>query len=205
MIFEVYPAGVYQANCYIIGDEVSKIGAVVDPGGDPEGILDVCKRHQLTIKYIILTHGHLDHAAGAADIKKAANAKIYMNKKDEYLIKGKGAEITPILRNTKTFDVDEYISEGDLIAIGNIKVRVVETPGHSPGGISLLMDGIALTGDALFKGSVGRCDFEFGSMESLIKAVKEKILTLPDDTKVYPGHGPSTTVGAEKKFNPYLK
>lgn len=205
MIFEVYPAGVYQANCYIIGDETSKIGAVVDPGGDPEGILNECKRLQLNIKYIILTHGHLDHAAGVSDIKKSTNAKIYMNKKDEYLIKGKGAEITPILRNAKTFDVDVYISEGDLIAIGNLKAKVLETPGHSPGGISLLMDGIVLTGDALFKGSVGRCDFEFGSMEDLISAVKEKILILPDNTKVYPGHGPSTTVGAEKKFNPYLR
>ena len=204
MIFEVYPAGVYQANCYIIGDEESKIGAVVDPGGDAEGIINECKRLKLNIKYIILTHGHFDHAAGVADIKDSTNAKICMNKKDEYLIKGKGAEITPILRNTKTFDVDEYISDGDLITIGNIKAKVLETPGHSPGGISLLMDGIVLTGDALFKGSVGRCDFEFGSMEALVTAVKEKILTLPEDTKVYPGHGPSTTVGTEKKFNPYF-
>jgi glyoxylase-like metal-dependent hydrolase (beta-lactamase superfamily II) len=204
MIFHVYPAGVFQANCYILGDEISKDGAVVDPGGDPEGILKECERLGLNIKYIILTHGHGDHIGGVHKMKEITGAEILMNKKDEYLIKGATKTLIPILRNIKLFEIDRYIIDGDKLNIGNIEVTVFETPGHSPGGISLKADDILLTGDTLFRGSIGRTDFEFGSLEDLISSIFNKLLILPEDTKVYPGHGPSTTIGYEKKYNPFL-
>ncbi|TDT45974.1 MBL fold metallo-hydrolase [Fonticella tunisiensis] len=204
MIFHVYPAGVFQANCYIIADENTLEGAVVDPGGDPEGILGICKKLNLNVKYIILTHGHGDHIAGVWKIKQETGAKILMNSKDEYLTDGGTKELIPILRDIRLFDIDEYINEGDVINLGNIRIEVLETPGHTLGSVSLKMGNIVLTGDALFQGSVGRTDFPKSSHEELIRSIKEKILTLPDDTVVYPGHGPSTTVGDEKRYNPFL-
>lgn len=204
MIFQVYPAGVFQANCYIVGDEVSREGAVIDPGGDPEGILGECSRLGLNIRYIILTHGHGDHIGGVGKIKELTGAKILMNQKDEYLTKGATKTLIPILRNIKLFEIDNYISEGDNLKLGSIDIIVIETPGHTPGGITLKIGDILLTGDTLFKGSIGRTDFEFGSLEDLIGSIINKLLILPEDTMVYPGHGPSTTIGYEKKYNPFL-
>lgn len=204
MILKVYPAGVYMANCYIIGDEDTKTGAVVDPGGNPKGILEECKNSGLEIKYIILTHGHGDHIAGVYELKEATKAKILMNKKDEYLTKGETLSITPILRNIKLFEIDEYIQDGDIIKVGDINIKVLDTPGHTPGSVSLKIDSMILTGDALFKGSIGRTDFPKASYEQLIGSIKEKLMIYGDDTLIYPGHGPSTTVGEEKKYNPFL-
>ncbi|SKA81335.1 Glyoxylase, beta-lactamase superfamily II [Caloramator quimbayensis] len=204
MIFKVYPAGIYMANCYIIGDENTKIGAVVDPGGNPKGIFEECRNSGLEIKYIILTHGHGDHISGVYELKELTKAKILMNKNDEYLTKGETLSITPILRNIKLFGIDEYIGEGDIIKVGNIDIRVLETPGHTLGSVSLKIDNMILTGDALFRGSIGRTDFPKASHEQLINSIKEKIMVYSDDTMVYPGHGPSTTVGEERKYNPFL-
>ncbi|MCX7884983.1 MAG: MBL fold metallo-hydrolase [Caloramator sp.] len=204
MILKVYPAGIYMANCYIIGDKNTKTGAIVDPGGNPEGILEECKKNGLEIKYIIITHGHGDHIAGVWELKEATKAKILMNKKDEYLTKGETLSITPILRNIKLFEIDEYIQEGDIIKVGDINIEVLETPGHTPGSVSLKIDNIILTGDALFKGSIGRTDFPGASYEQLINSIKEKLMIYSDDTLIYPGHGSSTTVGEEKKYNPFL-
>jgi hydroxyacylglutathione hydrolase len=205
VIFEVYPSGIFQANCYIIGDKDTKDGALIDPGGNADKLMDEIKRLGLNVKYIILTHGHGDHCAAAFEIREYTGAKILLNQKDEYLTKGETLNIIPILRNMKLFEVDEYIKEGDIIKVGNINIKVIETPGHTPGSVSLIIDNIVITGDALFQGSIGRTDFEFGSKEQLIQSIKEKILVLPEETRVFPGHGPSTTVGAEKKYNPFLR
>lgn len=204
MILKIYPAGVYMANCYIIGDKNTKDCAIIDPGGNSKGILSECKDNNLNVKYIILTHGHGDHIAGVYDIKEATGAKILMNKEDEYLTKGATLSITPILRNIRLFEIDEYIKDGDIIKVGDIEIEVLETPGHTPGSVSLKINNIILTGDALFKGSVGRTDFEKASHEQLIKSIKEKIMIYNDDTIIYPGHGPSTTIGEEKRYNPFL-
>lgn len=204
MIFEVYPAGIFQANCYIIGDNDTREGAVIDPGGEPNDILEECKRLGIDIKYILLTHGHGDHVAGVYKIKEETGAKILMHHEDKYLTDGATIDLIPILRNIRLFDADEFIKDGDRIKIGNIEVEVIETPGHTPGSVSFKIGDMVVTGDALFQGSVGRTDFPKGSHEQLINSIKEKIITLPDNTKVYPGHGPSTTVGDEKKYNPFL-
>lgn len=205
MIFEIYPAGVFQANCYIIADEDTRLGAVIDPGGDAAGILEECKRLNIDIKYILLTHGHGDHIGAVSKIKEETGAPILMNEKDKYLTEGETLNLIPILRNISLFDIDKAIVEGDVIELGNLKVEVLETPGHTPGSVSFKIGDMVITGDALFQGSVGRTDFPYGSHEQLIKSIKEKIIVMPEDTKIYPGHGPSTTVAAEKKYNPFLK
>lgn len=204
MIFQVYPAGVFQANCYIVGDENTRLGAIIDPGGDPEGILNQCGHMGLDVKYIILTHGHGDHIGGAYEIKGVTGAKILMNKKDEYLLKGGNKALMPILRNIKLFEIDEYIEDGDSIELGELKLSIIETPGHTPGGVAIMINDVLITGDTLFKGSIGRTDFEFGSFEEIISSIKAKLLIFEDDTKVFPGHGDSTTIGYEKKYNPFI-
>lgn len=204
MIFHVLPVGVFQANCYIIGDEDSKKGAIVDPGGDPDGILNLCNSLGLDIKYILLTHGHGDHIGGVFDLKEATGAQILMSSKDEYLVKGGNKTLMPILRNIKEFDIDEYIEENQTIKLGDIRISIIETPGHTPGGVTLKVDDILITGDTLFRGSIGRTDFELGSFEEIINSIKIKLLVFDDNIKVYPGHGPDTTIGDERRSNPFL-
>jgi hydroxyacylglutathione hydrolase len=204
LIFEVFPAGVYQANCFLLGDENTKEGAIVDPGGNAEGILKEIDRLGLKVRYIILTHGHGDHIAAVHRVKEETGAKVLLNKKDLYLTSGATLELIPILRNMKLFDIDEFINDGDILKLGSTSINILETPGHTPGSVSLNIEDKVITGDAVFRGSIGRTDFEFASQEQLITSIKEKILTLPDETKIFPGHGPSTTVGAEKKYNPFL-
>ncbi len=204
MIFKVYPAGIFQANCYIIGDKNSSFGAVIDPGGDPEGILRECESLGLNIKYIILTHGHGDHIGGVWDIKIKTGANILMHKGDEYLLKGGNSELMPILRNLKPFEVDKYIEQNQVIKLGELEILIIETPGHTPGGVTLKINDKLFTGDTLFRGSIGRTDFEFGSFEEIIHSINNRLMILGDDVIVYPGHGPSTTIGYERRFNPFL-
>lgn len=204
MIFKVYPAGIFQANCYIIGDENSSLGAVIDPGGDGSGILRECNNSGLNIKYIILTHGHGDHIGGVCDIKASTGAKILMHRRDEYLLKDGNRKLMPILRNLKLFEVDEYIEQNQVISLGELRISVIETPGHTPGGVTLKINNILFTGDTLFRGSIGRTDFEYGSFEEIVHSINNRLMIFEDDFIVYPGHGPSTTIGYERRFNPFI-
>lgn len=204
MTIEVLQVGVFQSNCYIIGDEETGKGLIIDPGADDEKILNKCRECNLDIEYILLTHGHGDHIGSVVDVKAGTGAKVCISRKDEYLIKGETKRLIPILRNIKLFDADMFIKEGDTIKVGTLEVKVLETPGHTPGGLSFKIGDNVFSGDSLFRGSVGRTDFELGSMDQLVEGIRSNILTLPGDTVVYPGHGPSTTVEAEKRFNPYV-
>jgi glyoxylase-like metal-dependent hydrolase (beta-lactamase superfamily II) len=205
MIIEILQVGVFQSNCYIIGDEKTGKGIIIDPGAEGKAILDKCREHKLDIEYILLTHGHGDHIGAVADVKAETEAKVCISRKDEYLIKGETKRLIPILRNIKLFDADMFIKEGDIINVGGLEIEVLETPGHTPGGLSFKIGSNVFCGDSLFRGSVGRTDFQFGSMDQLVEGIRNNILTLPGDTVVYPGHGPSTTVEVEKRFNPYIK
>jgi hydroxyacylglutathione hydrolase len=192
MIVKRFAVGWLSTNCYVVGCEETREAAVIDPGmeseKETEQILNFIKQNGFRIKYIINTHGHPDHTAGNAVIKEATGAPILIHES-----------------NSEHVQADRKLRDGDVLQGGTFKLFVLHTPGHTPDGISLLGDNVVFTGDALFAGSVGRTDFVGGSFQELIRSIKTKLLCLPDSFKVYCGHGPSTTIGDEKKYNPFLQ
>jgi hydroxyacylglutathione hydrolase len=205
MILKILTVGALDTNCYILGDEKTKQAVVIDPGGDFEIIEDHLEKLKLKVQYIILTHGHVDHIGALAKLKKATGAEILIHSKDSAMLHDPNQNLSFFsgdrITTTKT---DKTLEEGDIIQCGGIKLEVLHTPGHTPGGISLLTDKMIFTGDALFCGSIGRTDFPGSSYQKLIKSIKDKLLSKDDDFIVYPGHGPSSTIGEERKNNPFL-
>lgn len=194
--------GPLEVNCYIIGNEKGN-AIVIDPGDEPDRIIEVIKNNGLIIDYIICTHGHFDHVGAVPDLKNATDAKVLIHK-DEL-------EIYQAARDMAAFwgyevedlpDPDIFVSEGHNIKAGDLNFMVLHTPGHSPGGICLYGEGLVLTGDTLFAGSVGRTDFYGGDMNQL-KNSFNRLMALPEETKVLPGHGPESTIGEEKRENPF--
>ena len=180
---------------------------VIDPGGDEDDILDALKYHQLKLKYIIDTHGHFDHVDANQPLKEATGAQILIHEADAPMLSQPSAEAMFFTGNRlRTSQADVLLKEDDVISFGAYRLKVLHTPGHTPGGISLVMEGqpYVYVGDLLFNGSIGRTDFPGGSYEALIEAVRNKIFTLGDNYTVYPGHGPVTTVGQERKYNPFF-
>lgn len=205
MIVKTYEMGYFQTNCYLVIDDETNEAFCVDPGGDTTELIEDIKSMNFNLKYIILTHGHADHIAGVKKLKDETGALVVANKKDSYLINGGTIELIPIYSNMKHFDVDLYVNQQDVLKVGNLELKILETPGHTPGGISILVGDSVFTGDALFRGSIGRTDFPNGDREELINSIKQNLLVLDDKIKVYPGHGIYTTIGLEKRFNPFLK
>ncbi len=207
MIQKGLEVGLLQVNCYIIGDEETKEAVVIDPGGDEDDILDILKYHQLKLKYIIDTHGHFDHVDANLPLQAATGAQIAIHNADAQMLSRPSEEAMFFTGNRlRTSQADILLQEGDVISFGAIQLKVLHTPGHTPGGISLVMEGqpYVYVGDLLFNGSIGRTDFPGGSFEALVEAVRTKIFTLGDNYTVYPGHGPVTTVGHERKYNPFF-
>ena len=205
MIIQLLVVGPIQANCYILGCERTKLAAVIDPGDEVDRILITLAKDELRLVYIINTHGHFDHTGGNKALKDATGAELLIHSADASRILhqssigsnyGMGVQNSP--------PANRYIDEGDSITIGDISLKVLHTPGHSPGGVSLVTDKIVFVGDTLFAGSIGRTDFPGGDYDALIQSVRTKIFTLGDDVVVYPGHGPETTVGHEKQYNPFF-
>ncbi|GBE06691.1 MAG TPA: MBL fold metallo-hydrolase [Nitrospirae bacterium] len=197
----VGPLGV---NCYIIADEVSKEAMVIDPGDEPDSITDLIKEAGYKITAIVCTHAHFDHIGAVGDIKKATGAKVLINENDMELYKSAreqaaiwGYEVDDMP------DPDGCLAEGDSVNIGSLSFKVISTPGHSPGGICLYGEGIVITGDTLFQGSVGRTDFHGGDITKLKESFK-RLLSLPEDTAVFCGHGPDTTIKREKEENLFV-
>jgi glyoxylase-like metal-dependent hydrolase (beta-lactamase superfamily II) len=197
--------GAIQSNCYVVGCEQTREAAVIDPGGDADRILITLAKDKLRCLYIINTHGHFDHSADNKRLKEVTGAQLLIHRADASMIlhQSEGGGMWG-LHVDNSPPPDRYLEEGDIITIGDISLKVLHTPGHSPGGISLVTDKIVFVGDTLFAGSIGRTDFPGGDHEGLLRHVRNKIFTLGDDVVVYPGHGPKTTVGREKKTNPFF-
>jgi len=197
--------GVYAVNSYILFDELSKETAVIDPGGDEQEITEEIDKLGGNLKYIMLTHGHFDHTGGIYGLVKKSGAKLIINKKDEDLVLGKENVYGPYSPDGSFVKADFYVKEGDEFYLGENKIRAIETPGHTPGGMSYVAEGSLFSGDTLFLLSVGRCDLYGGDYNALISSIKDKLFNLPEDTVVYPGHGPKTLIKNEKRFNQFVK
>jgi len=205
VIFEGFVAGHMQANCYIIGCPATGEAAVVDPGGDADRILARLKARGLRLRYIILTHGHVDHIAALGEVRDATGAEVLIHAGDAEMLTDPTRNLSFFMgRRLRFSPAERLLADGDTIEVGTVRLEVVHTPGHTPGGICLKTDDLVITGDTLFAGSVGRSDFPGGNHRQLIRSIKERLLCLPGHTRVYPGHGPETTIEEEKRYNPFL-
>ncbi|MCF8037562.1 MAG: MBL fold metallo-hydrolase [Desulfobacteraceae bacterium] len=206
MIFKGLSVGPIMANCYILGCARTKTAAVIDPGDDADKILMKLAEDSLTVKYIINTHGHFDHVGGNAQLKKATGAELVIHQADAPMLADLGRAAGAFgLSAENSPPPDQTVDDGDVISFGDISLQVLATPGHSPGGISLHTEGMVFVGDTLFAGSIGRTDLPGGDYNTLISSIKTKLLPLDDDTIVYTGHGPETTIAREKRANPFLQ
>ncbi len=199
--------GVYEENSYLIIDDETNEAIVIDPGEGPSALLEMISSSNLSVKYILNTHAHIDHILGVEEVKKETGAPFYLCDKDLFLLDALPAqsEMLGLNGNFSIPEVDGNISEGDLFKVGSISLKVFETPGHSPGSVSFVTDEALFSGDVLFLGSVGRIDLPGGSWDILKSSLQEKICVLDRDTVVFSGHGPETTIGKELDNNPYLQ
>ncbi len=218
MIHEVLAVGPLRCNCSVLGDEISGDALVVDPGDDIERILTILARHNLTVKQILVTHAHFDHIAGAGQLKRLTGAPIFYNQHDLPLLSMMEEQAAWLgMRPQDVTAPDDDLPEGCIIEIGSapttpaavtpkLSGQILHTPGHTEGSVCLYMaeQNLLLAGDTLFAGSVGRTDLPGGDGRALIRSIHNKLLVLPEDTIVVPGHGPRTTIGAEKTTNPFL-
>lgn len=198
--------GPLAANCYIIADETSKEAAVIDPGGEGDDIAAFCMQQGFTVKYIINTHGHADHIMGNAAVKAATGGELLVHEADAAMLTSPHLSLATFVgMQTEMIPPDRTLADGDKLQLGSLALKIIHTPGHTPGGISIAVENYLFTGDTLFAESIGRTDFPGGSFSQLIKSVETKLFTYPDDTTVCPGHGSSTTVKWEKDNNPFLR
>jgi glyoxylase-like metal-dependent hydrolase (beta-lactamase superfamily II) len=198
--------GPLDSNCYIVWDEHIKKGVIIDPGDDADEILRRIKELGIEISYILATHGHFDHVGAVAPLKRVLNAEFLAHKGDFFFLEdGENAARRWGFTIEQPPKPDRFIDDGDTVDVGDSKLEVMHTPGHSPGGISFLYDRMVFGGDTLFQRSIGRTDFRLGSFDDLQKSIRTRLYTLPDDTVVFTGHGPATTIGDEKKHNLFVK
>jgi glyoxylase-like metal-dependent hydrolase (beta-lactamase superfamily II) len=208
MIHEILPVGPLQCNCSILGDETSREAIVIDPGDDIADILAIIQKHKLAVKQIVITHAHIDHVGGAMKLRAATGAPILLNHNDYTLLKMLDLQAVWIgMQSPGKVDIDHSLNEQDRVQAGSLLGTVMHTPGHTEGSICLYFpaEKKLIAGDTLFAGSIGRTDLPGGSFEKIIRSLNNKLLSLPDETAVVPGHGPLTTIGAERETNPFLK
>lgn len=208
MFLEQMQVGQMMVFAYLVGDPQSGEALVIDPAAEIKDIIAVAEKNNLKIKYIVNTHGHVDHTSGNSDMKKLTGAKIIIHEDDADELTSPPPAMLAMFRAKPSPAADITVKEGDYIKVGDISLKVIHTPGHSEGSMSLYMDGIVFTGDTLFVEAVGRTDLLGGSWPVMYSSIKEKLFMLPEETKVLPGHNygrmPISTIGHEKKYNPFL-
>jgi glyoxylase-like metal-dependent hydrolase (beta-lactamase superfamily II) len=197
--------GPLQVNCFILADEKTKEAVIIDPGEDAQELLKIIKDKGLKVKYLVNTHGHFDHVGANKALKEATGAELLLHEGDAQLMASATMQSRAFGMNSAASPrADRYVKHGEVIHAGEISLKILHTPGHSPGGISLLEQGMVFAGDSLFAGSIGRTDLPGGDLMTLLRSIKTNLMTLPDDTKVFCGHGPATTIGDERRENPFL-
>ncbi|HEX4003858.1 MAG TPA: MBL fold metallo-hydrolase [Candidatus Acidoferrales bacterium] len=230
LIHEVIPVGLLQCNCSILGDPESREAIVVDPGDDVDRILEILRRHQLKVLAIVSTHTHIDHVGGLAQLHRLTGAPVLFHEADMPLYRGLDQQAQWLgVPTPEVMRVQDFVKEGDTLRWGGFGAHVLHTPGHTPGSISLVVRptaaqtqsvaesarpgtaaaknsaAVLLAGDTLFHGSIGRTDLPGGSYPQILDSIREKLLVLPDELIVLPGHGDTTTIGEEREYNPFLR
>jgi glyoxylase-like metal-dependent hydrolase (beta-lactamase superfamily II) len=205
MILRALEVGPFASNCYIVGSEKTKEGMIIDPGAEPKAILDTVRKLGLNIKLIVVTHAHIDHVAALQPVKEATKAPFAMHEREGNTGTSRGIARMLGISSEPPPQPDRLLKDGDLIEIGELCFTVLHTPGHSLGGISLYGEGVLFSGDTLFNLGIGRTDFPGCSYEELMESINSKLMTLPDNTVVLPGHGPETTIGTERSYNPFFR
>lgn len=191
--------GVYQENAYILIDDTTRDALIIDPGDEGESLVRYLESLKINLKAILLTHGHVDHVGAVDAVREAFSVPVYISEIDMKFIEQRKMAFGKMRR------ADFFLKEGDEFIFAGKKVEIIETPGHSRGSLSYYVDGLLFSGDVLFQNSVGRTDLPGGNMEELLYSIKEKLMKLPGETRVFPGHGPETTLAMEKAFNGYLR
>jgi len=208
MIHEIIPVGPLQCNCSVIGDEASHEAIVIDPGDDVEQVLRLVRKHNLQVKQIVITHAHIDHVGGAMKLRTATGAPILLNQNDYALLKMLDVQAAWIGMPTPgKVEIDHSLGQADTVKAGSLAAQVLATPGHTEGSICLYfpLEKKLIAGDTLFAGSIGRTDLPGGSYQKILHSLHDRVLALPDETVVVPGHGPLTTIGEERESNPFLQ
>ena len=209
MFIEQRQVGQMAVFAYLVGDEVSGEALVIDPAEETDGLIQAAEKKKARIRYIVNTHGHVDHTGGNAEMKEKTGATIILHEDDADMLISTPAAMLRLFGAKQSPPADRTVRDGDLIEVGDVRLRVIHTPGHSPGSMVLFVDGYAFTGDTLFVEAVGRSDMPGGSGEVMFDSIQRKICILPDETVVLPGHNygsmPTSTIGHEKKFNPFLR
>jgi hydroxyacylglutathione hydrolase len=207
MIHEILPVGPLQCNCSIIGDETTREAMVIDPGDEIEDILALIRGHRLKVNQIVITHAHIDHVGGAMKLRAITGAPILLNQHDLALLKMLDAQASWVgMADPGKVEIDQSVGQDVTLKAGSLAANVIHTPGHTEGSICLYFpaEQKLIAGDTLFAGSIGRTDLPGGSFEKIIDSLHDKVLALPDETVVVPGHGPLTTIGEERQSNPFL-
>lgn len=205
MDYETIIVGPLETNCYLVSCPETMECVIIDPGAEPEAIFRLIAEKSLKPKVILNTHGHIDHIGANKDIKEKFDIPLYIHSEDSSMLKSVlQSQMGIFLEAKESPPADHFFEDGEEIDIGKSSLKVIHTPGHSPGSVSFLGDGFLLSGDTLFYGGVGRTDLPGGSWQELVDSIKNKILTMPEEMIVLPGHGPHTSVGQEKRSNPFI-